>query len=116
MPDLRRDQRLQLTHSCFIVQSSLSFGGVAAATPDFFGTEFARGDIKMTRHCPPSLDSRCRDANGEIRHKNGNTRVGTLRDTYGDEFASGHRADMKLRTLLDRSGAGSLSDYLKRPR
>lgn len=68
----------------------------------------------MTRRCPQTLDSRCRDANGEIRHKNGNTLVGTLRQTYGEDFAEGRRADMKLRTLLDQSGSPSLSDYLKR--
>jgi hypothetical protein len=37
---------------------------------------------------PPGLDNRCRDNNGEIRNKNGATRVGTLRQTYGDKFAA----------------------------
>jgi hypothetical protein len=60
------------------------------------------------------LDSRHRDLNGEIRQKNGNTRVDTLRKTYGDDFAKGHRGDMKLDTLLDNTGARSLSEYLKR--
>jgi hypothetical protein len=35
------------------------------------------------------LDDRCRDNNGEIRRKNGATRVGTLRQTYGEGFAPG---------------------------
>jgi hypothetical protein len=61
----------------------------------------------------PGLDGRARDKDGEIRHKNGNTRVDTLRDTYGDGFAPGARGDMHLDTLLDRTGANSLSDYLK---
>jgi len=61
----------------------------------------------------PGLDGRARDKDGEIRHKNGNTRVDTLRDTYGDNFAPGVRGDMHLDTLLDRTGADSLSDYLK---
>jgi hypothetical protein len=60
-----------------------------------------------------SLDGRSRDANGEIRPKRGDTQVGTLRDTYGEDFAAGRRADMRLDTLLDQSGAESLSDYLK---
>jgi hypothetical protein len=51
---------------------------------------------------------------GEIRHKNGNTRVDTLRETYGAEFAKGYRGDMKLETLLHREQANSLSKYLKR--
>lgn len=59
------------------------------------------------------LDGRARDNDGEIRRKNGNTRVDTLRETYGEDFAPGVRGDMHLETLLDRTGAKSLSDYLK---
>jgi hypothetical protein len=62
------------------------------------------------------LDNRCRDVNGEIRHKNGSTRVDSLRETYGSNFAASFRGDMKLHTLLERSGAKSLSDLLKRNR
>jgi hypothetical protein len=60
------------------------------------------------------LDHRYRDLDGEIRQKNGNTRVDTLRKTYGEDFAQGNRGDMKLDTLLDKSGTRSLSEYLKR--
>jgi hypothetical protein len=35
-------------------------------------------------------------ATSEIRRKNGATRVGTLRKTYGEDFAPGVRSDMKL--------------------
>jgi hypothetical protein len=59
------------------------------------------------------LDQRDRDENGRIRAKNGATKVGTLRETYGDAFASGSRSDKKLDTLLAESGAASLSDYLR---
>ncbi|WP_316180800.1 hypothetical protein [Bradyrhizobium sp. SZCCHNRI1009] len=62
----------------------------------------------------PGLDGRHRDLNGEIRQKNGNTRIDTLRETYGNDFAKGHRGDMRLDTLLESSGARSLSEYLKR--
>jgi hypothetical protein len=62
----------------------------------------------------PGLDDRHRDTNGEIRRKNGNTRVDSLRDTYGDNFAKDFRGDMKLETLLDRTGADSLSEYLRK--
>ena len=61
----------------------------------------------------PGLDGRHRDADGQISQKHGNTQVGTLRETYGDSFASGHRADMHLKTLLQQSGSSSLSQYLK---
>jgi hypothetical protein len=65
----------------------------------------------IPRH--PGLDDRARDEDGEIRRKNGNTRVDTLRGFYGDGFARDVRGDMHLDTLLDRIGAKSLSDYLK---
>lgn len=68
----------------------------------------------MAKNCRLGLDDRCRDSNGEIRHKNGATRVGTLRQTYGDGFAPGVRSDMKLDTLLDRTGAKSLSQLVKK--
>jgi hypothetical protein len=68
----------------------------------------------MSKSCKTGLDDRCRDQNGEIRHKNGATRVGTLRETYGEGFASGVRSDTKLDTLLDRTGARSLTELVKR--
>lgn len=68
----------------------------------------------MSKDCDPGLDDRCRDQNGEIRRKNGSTRVDTLREIYGDQFAPGVRGDMKLDTLLERTGAHSLSDLLRR--
>ena len=61
----------------------------------------------------PGLDNRYRDNSGQTREKNGNTRIDTLRDIYGPDFASGLRGDAHLRTLLDRTGNNSLSDYLK---
>jgi hypothetical protein len=67
----------------------------------------------MNNHCETGLDDRCRDADGEIRRKRGDTLVGTLRDEYGPNFAPGVRSDMRLDTLLDRTGAASLSDFLK---
>jgi hypothetical protein len=66
--------------------------------------------------CNEGLDDRCRDANGEIRRKNGTTRVDTLRETYGTGFASESRGDKHLETLLDESGAASLSEYLRQQR
>jgi hypothetical protein len=61
----------------------------------------------------PGLDNRYRDKSGQTREKNSNTRIDTLRDTYGPDFAPGMRGDAHLRTLLDRTGYESLSDYLK---
>ena len=59
------------------------------------------------------LDDRARDQDGTIRAKNGTTHVGTLRDTYGENFAPGVRSDMHLNTLLERKGVESLSQLLK---
>jgi hypothetical protein len=67
----------------------------------------------MPRQCQPGLDDRCRNQNGEIRRKNGNTRVDTLRDAYGPGFAAGVRADTKLSTVLHRGSTRSLSGLLK---
>ena len=67
----------------------------------------------MSNHCETGLDDRCRDADGETRRKRGDTLVGTLRDEYGPNFAPGVRSDMRLDTLLDRTGAASLSDFLR---
>jgi hypothetical protein len=65
------------------------------------------------RHCHTGLDDRCRDHDGEIRQKRGDTLVGTLRKTYGPEFAPGVRSDVRLDTLRERTG-GSLTRMLKR--
>lgn len=67
-------------------------------------------------HCDVGLDDRCRDENGEIRRKRGDTRIGTLRREYGEDFAEGYRSDMRLDTLLQRKKAESLSELLRRRR
>jgi hypothetical protein len=61
----------------------------------------------------PGLDNRHRDEDGQTRAKNGNTRVGRLRETYGENFAPGRRSDMKLDTLLEETGSNSLTEYLR---
>jgi hypothetical protein len=65
------------------------------------------------KHCDYGLDDRCRDANGEIRRKLGDTLVKTLRRTYGADFAAGVRDDMRLDTLRKHAGGESLSKTLK---
>jgi hypothetical protein len=61
----------------------------------------------------PGLDNRYRDENGQTREKNSNTRIDTLRETYGEDFAPEMRGDAHLGTLLERTGCQSLSEYLK---
>jgi hypothetical protein len=63
-------------------------------------------------HCHTGLDGRCRDRDGEIRQKRGDTLVGTLRKTYGPDFAPRARSDMRLDTLREREDA-SLSKITK---
>jgi len=65
------------------------------------------------RDCNTGLDNRCRDSDGEIRHKRSDTLVRTLRETYPD-FARGYRSDTKLGTVLKEENANTLSDLLKR--
>lgn len=70
---------------------------------------------KSTDHCEPGLDNRCRDNDGEIRQKRGDTLIRTLRKTYGEDFAPGVRSDARLDTLRERLGE-SLSKLVKASR
>ncbi len=69
---------------------------------------------QVSRDCNAGLDDRCRDDDGSIRRKRGDTLVGTLRREYGEEFAQGVRSDTRLDTLLEQAGVDSLSEYLRR--
>ncbi|MGA3037447.1 MAG: hypothetical protein ABSE64_08150 [Vulcanimicrobiaceae bacterium] len=64
----------------------------------------------------PGLDARHRDHDGDIHIKRGDTLVRTLRKTYGDDFLPGFRSDAKLDTVLQRTGARSLTALIKRHR
>lgn len=68
---------------------------------------------KNGSHCDTGLDQRCRDNDGEIRQKRGDTLIRTLRRTYGPDFAPGVRADARLDTLREREGGESLSKLVK---
>jgi len=68
---------------------------------------------KSKNHCNTGLDQRCRDENGEIRQKRGDTLIKTLRKTYGPEFAPGVRSDARLDTIRERAGGESLSRLVK---
>ena len=48
----------------------------------------------------PGLDHRHRDKNGEISRKHGNTKLSTLRETYGPNFAKGFDGNMTLGQVL----------------
>jgi hypothetical protein len=67
----------------------------------------------MPKH-QPGLDGRHRDVDGRIHAKNGNTKINTLRQTYGADFATGRRGDMKLENYLADEGCDSLSQALKK--
>ena len=62
----------------------------------------------------PGLAGRHRDKDGEITRKKGNTRVDSLRKTYGNGFAEGYRGDMHLSTLLHREHVDSLDQLLRK--
>ena len=65
------------------------------------------------KNCDVRLDQRCRDNDGEIRQKRGDTLVRTLRKIYGPDFAPGLRGDTRLDTLRERAGGESLSQLVK---
>jgi hypothetical protein len=62
------------------------------------------------------LDGRHRDRDGTISRKHGNTKIGTLRKEFGEDFAEGRRSEMQLKTLRDETGSKSLDDYVKHHR
>lgn len=71
---------------------------------------------KNRKQCDVGLDRRCRDNDGEIRQKRGDTLVGTLRKTYGPDFAPGVRSDTRLDTLRERTGGESLTKIVHEER
>jgi len=64
----------------------------------------------------PGLDGRHRDNDGEIHEKRDDTLVRTLRKTYGDDFLDDFRSDATLGTVLDKTGAESLTELVKKHR
>jgi hypothetical protein len=71
-------------------------------------------DHKLMRKTKqPGLDNRHRDLSGQIDKKHGNTTMKSLRKQYGQDFASGRRSDLMLKTLRDEKGGKSLSQILK---
>jgi hypothetical protein len=69
------------------------------------------GECQMARK---GLDSRHRDTTGRIDKKHGNTRIGSLRKTFGEHFAKGRRKDMMLKNLLAETGTDSPHAYLRK--
>jgi hypothetical protein len=67
----------------------------------------------MRKTTQPGLDNRHRDLSGQIDKKHGNTTMKSLRKQYGQDFASGRRSDLMLKTLRDEKGGKSLSQILK---
>jgi hypothetical protein len=65
---------------------------------------------------PTGLDGRHRDKDGQIDRKHGNTRVDTLRETYGAGFLPGFRGDAHLSTVLAKTGVPSLSKLVEQHR
>jgi hypothetical protein len=79
----------------------------------YYGTKVKDKLALITEAFMTELDDRTRDEDGTIRRKRSDTKVKTLREIYGPNFAPGTRSDARLGALLDRTGAESLDDYLK---
>jgi hypothetical protein len=60
----------------------------------------------------PGLKDRHRDKNGEISRKHGNTRISTLRQTYGQSFAPGLDGNVRLSEVLHCIDEPSLSQMV----
>lgn len=65
---------------------------------------------------PKGLDDRMRDHDGEIRKKRSDTKVETLRKTYGPDFAKGYRSDAELGTVMKKEGVETLDQLIKKKR
>ena len=59
------------------------------------------------------LDSRHRDANGEISRKHGNTLIKSLRIAYGKDFAAGCDDGQTLAEVLHKLDEPSLSKLIE---
>lgn len=59
------------------------------------------------------LDSRHRDANGEISRKHGNTLIKSLRIAYGKDFAAGCEDSQTLSKVLHKLDEPSLSRLIE---
>ena len=55
-----------------------------------------------------------RDHDREIRKKRSDTKVETLRETYGPEFADGYRSATKLGTVLKKEQVDTLDQLWKK--
>lgn len=87
-----------------------------AGVPRFPSKGGASVSSRATNNCNHGLDDRRRDADGEIRHKRGDTLVGTLRREYGEDFTKGLRSDTHPATALRKTDSNSPSIYSKRRR
>jgi hypothetical protein len=70
--------------------------------------------VETTRTNDVGIAGRYRDDSGELRQKRSDTLVGTLRQTYGGDFAKGYRGNEKLSTVLRKEKVESLSGLIKR--
>ncbi|CAM3148069.1 Uncharacterised protein [Legionella steigerwaltii] len=62
------------------------------------------------------LDNRSRDKGGTIRKKRNDTKIKTLRNLYGKNFAPSYDSDETLKILLEKEHKKSLSEFLKEVR
>jgi hypothetical protein len=103
---------LTILSAVAIVVTQSSRRIASCASPALNSTHFKMEGWAMAK----GLDGRSRDKGGQIDKKHGNTLVKTLRKTYGDHFAAGHRSDMMLKTLLVKNNCDSLHEYMRKPR
>jgi hypothetical protein len=67
---------------------------------------------KRSEDMATGLDGRHRDRNGRISEKRSDTKIGTLRAEYGDDFLRGTRSDAHLGTVRKETGK-SLTELVR---
>ena len=63
---------------------------------------------------PEMVGQRARNLTGELRHKRGDTEVGTIEELYHVDF--GVRSDMKLETLREELGEDEIAKLIIKAR
>ena len=64
--------------------------------------------LPISARAEHALDD-CRNKDGDLSRKHGNTLIGTLRSHYGSDFAAGCSESDRLTDVLDQLDKGSLN-------
>lgn len=66
------------------------------------------------KHYPKGLDNRMQDHDGQIRKKRSDTKIKTLREEYGENFAKNYSSNATLGTVLKKEKVSTLDQLIKK--